>query len=840
MQLEARNTKGIRFELPGSQQHHPPIYPYSIDHIRLKIEPNLNAGAIKGEATIFAKALAEISTCELDAVDLDVSSVVDKTKSKLAYETHNDKLVINLGTRVSPNNDIILTISYTASPRKGFYFIRPDTERRLEAWTQGESNEARHWFPSIDHPQAKFKCDIDIVVPSQFQVISNGIRKGTPVQTSDKTTIHQWFMNRPIPAYLVSIVIGEYQLYQEKGNLFLYVPKGIKEEDRNRTFARTADMINFFKDYFKMCYPYEKYSQVTVQDFITKGMENASCTTLTVDTIHDKRVEVDYPSENLISHEIAHQWFGDLVTCRDWQDLWLNESFATYCEALYQESRKGKDEYHQLMIENADTYFEEAGSRYIRPIVTNVYKHPDDLFDTHSYEKGACIINMLRHLIGDEDFNTSIRKYLENFADKTADTHDLINVLQSVTEKNLKQFFDQWIFRAGHPELEVEFISDNNMSRVRISQVQSGDLFDFNIEIKIAFGKDTEQIFKVNLRSRESILSIPTEGRAVDWFSIDPEFKNLAKIVSIKAPQELLINQLRLGRTIFECVQAARALKAYSSLLVVTALKDAILSDKFWFVRAEAARSLGTVMEEYAYDALKECLTKVEDPRVRRALVAAIGAFRRKETIDMLKPVLDSNTESYAVQSQVATAMGKTKEPQMVAMLKAIIEDKETYLDLVARGAIAGLKEFAGDNDVASFILEKSKYGNRQKIREAATSALGKFAAGDKRIADDLRNVLLRDKWFRIRKNACIALAEAEITDAISDLKWVADHDIDAGVRRVADECVISLEEKLELSKRRILQPAEVGEIMEEQLRKKRAMHIEFLSRMDSYHNREC
>lgn len=315
------------------------------------------------------------------------------------------------------------------------------------------------------------------------------------------------------------------------------------------------------------------------------------------------------------------------------------------------------------------------------------------------------------------------------------------------------------------------------------------------------------------------------------------------QIVSIKAPWELLVNLLEHGRTIIERVQAARALKVYSSRIVVRALKERVLSDKFWFVRVEAAKTLGTIKEEYAYEALKDCLTKFQDPRVKKATIAAIGEFRRKESIDMLKPILDSDSESYGVQSAVATAIGMTREPSALPLLKSATL-KETYMDLLAQGAIAGLKEFAGNKEVADLLLEKSKYGNRNKVREAATLALGKYAAGNQQIIDHLRNNLLRDRWFRVRKNTCKALADAEITDAIADLSWVADHDIDAGVRRIADECIFLLEQKLEISRQMIMAAGvepKVGAIerLEAQLTKKRKMHIEFLSKMDSYESRD-
>jgi aminopeptidase N len=276
----------------------------------------------------------------------------------------------------------------------------------------------------------------------------------------------------------------------------------------------------------------------------------------------------------------------------------------------------------------------------------------------------------------------------------------------------------------------------------------------------------------------------------------------------------------------------------------VNALHDAILSDKFWSVGVEAAKSLGTIKENYAYDALKDVLAKVKDPRAKRAVVGALGEFRRNELFGLLKPILESSTESYAVQSEAATAIGKLKEAQQIPMLESLIDGEETYLDLLAQGAIAGLKEFAGDKKVASIILKRSEYGHRSRIREAATLALAKFAPSNTQIVDHLRFHLLRDKWFRIRKNACKALAEAEITDSISDLQWVGEHDIDAGVRRVADECTLILKDKLELTKQGSqLKPVRTGQgpedEAEEKATKSRKMHIGFLNKIDRFESHD-
>jgi aminopeptidase N len=283
----------------------------------------------------------------------------------------------------------------------------------------------------------------------------------------------------------------------------------------------------------------------------------------------------------------------------------------------------------------------------------------------------------------------------------------------------------------------------------------------------------------------------------------------------------MLVMQLQNGSTVVERVEAARALKSDSSDAVIDSLYAAVTKDKFWMVSAEAAKSLGTTRTDYAYEALKKCL-RVEHPKVRRAVVRALGEFKREELLDLLKPVLNSD-ESYFVESEAATAIGKTKNRQAVAILKKAVEST-SFQNVIAQGAITGLKEFAGDKEIASFLVDKSRYGNHHRIREAATFALGKFVREVPGVSDHLK-VLLQDKWFRVRINACRAFADAEDVKAIPELAKAVENDLDHRVRRVAEECI-------NLIKESTTKPREVAEIREE-LDRIKSKNLELLQKVD-------
>lgn len=803
-----------KFELPGSKPHYPPSLPFVITHMRLAIEPDLQERSISCEQRLSITILQDTDTIELDAAELQVRWVA--AGSKLEFRSLEDKLVVKLGRTMKEGNKIELNISYAAKPRLGFYFVAPDKhypDKHLEAWTQGEATQAKYWFPCIDHPQVKFSSEISVTVQPGFTAISNG--KLLKVEQRGKKQVYHWSEQNPHPAYLASVVVGKYAEIKD-GNLQYYVPPE-RKLDAARSFDQTPKMIKFFEEYLGTKYPYEKYSQVAVQDFIYGGMENPSCTTLTLDTLHDKKAHVDFTSDYLVSHELAHQWFGDLVTCRDWQHIWLNEGFATYCEALYWEASRGNDEFQYYVMQTADDYFEEAGTRYLRPIVTKIYKHPDDLFDRHTYEKGGSVLHMLRHHVGDKYFRRSLKTYLQRFANGTAETDDLRKVFELETGKSLQQFFDQWIFREGHPELKVDFSHDGDIVKIKVEQAQAGEPFEFALDIKLAFARGKKN-YTFKISEKESMFQIPVDGE-VEWFSIDPQFKIL-KTISIKAPKEMLVRQLQEGETVIERVEAARALKDKSSDAVIDALKDAVLHDKFWGVAAEAAKALGAIRTDYAYEALKKCLS-VKHPKARRAVVKAIGEFKKEETLELLRPVLQKD-ESYFVESEAATAIGKTRVRQAIPILKKATATN-TFQNIVAQGAIAGLKEFAGEKEIADFLMEKSKYGNYYRTREAATFALGKFA--DSHVVVDHLKSLLTDKWFRVRINACRALADAELTKAIPDLARVAEHDLDHRVRRVAEECINIIKEATK-------KPKEVAQ-MREELDRVKSKNLELLQKVD-------
>ena len=833
------NLSNPKFDLPTSNFHYLPSLPFTVERLKLDLLVDFSQKQIICDQELTIRSLQTTSRISLDCSELEINSVCtvnDQSSIPLEFKILDEKLEIKLQNEIPELTQLIIRITYKGSPKRGFYFIDIDqgSKKSYQAWTHNEPSDAKYWFPCLDYPMSKFRTEMSVTVSSEYSVISNGILldivKGETMHNGEKVQSlrYLWQEDSPIPAYLVSLVIGQFkeirEQHHEKTDLIFYIPHE-REDDANRSFINTGKMLKFYENYLGINYPYEKYSQVTVNKFAVGGMENSSCTTLTINTLHDERADMDYSSDPLVSHELAHQWFGDLVTCRDWQDIWLNEGFATYCEALYWEHSRGKDEYLYYVYLLFEDYFDEYKNKYARQIVTNFYAYQDDLFDRHTYEKGASIVHMIRNVLGEGRFRNCLKTYLKTFSNGVADTHDLRRIIEDKTGISFQRFFDQWVFNKGHPTLKIEIETRPDLISVRVEQIQE-NLFDFQLEIKVSYDEiethSSPSIHLLRIKDRICIVEIHLEYGIdrIRWISIDPFLKILKEIKNIVTSKEFLLRQLANAETIIERVDAARALKDYITSKTVEALGYAIINDNFWGVSVASAKSLGSIKSNDSYNKLKDCFLQVKHPKIRRAIIRALGNFRKQETIDLLKEVIESPKESYFVIMEAAIAIGKARVHEMIPCLVRLIDTK-SFQNVIAQGAILGLREFKDDEDVAATLLEKTSKKYDDKIRETAAYSLGQFAKHGK-IYTHLSH-LLTDDCFRVRMNACRAFEESEIIKSVEELTYVAEHDIDNRIRRVAFEAIHKIRES---------NKSNVAELVEE-LDKLKFSNAELLQRVE-------
>ncbi len=470
------------YALADAKPHFAPDRPCDIVHIALTLHLDIAQQTLKGTCATTIRAVQETVSClTLDAVDLQIAQVRQSKGAALAYDYDGQRLRVTFPEPLRRNAEATVAVDYSVTkPRLGLYFITPDAaypHKPVQVWSQCQDEDARYWFPCFDAPNEKATTEMTVTVPQPYFALSNGTLLSTTRDEAAGTITCHWLQDQPHATYLMTLVVGEFSERTEivDGGIPVqwYVTPG-REDDGQRSFGDTPEMVRFFSQQLGVPYPWNKYAQIAVSDFVFGGMENTTATTQTDLTLHDARAHLDFSSNGLVAHELAHQWFGNLLTCKHWSHAWLNEGFATYLDALFHEHHKGTDEFRYYMHQNAQAYFREDREAYRRPIVTNVYKEPIDLFDHHLYEKGSLVLHMLRYMLGDDAFWSSLTQYVTSNRHQVVETVDLERAIETATGRNLQAFFQQWVYKGGHPEYQVEFAWDEatRIATVTVKQQQ--------------------------------------------------------------------------------------------------------------------------------------------------------------------------------------------------------------------------------------------------------------------------------------------------------------------------------------------------------------------------------
>ena len=780
------------FVLPGDEAHWPRDRSCDIVHLKLELNLDVDNKRLEGVATHTLAAINDgLASVELDAAELQIRSVSSADGTPLQYAYEDNLLRIDFATSINSGEQVIIQTSYECTPRRGLYFNAPDAgypDRPRQVWTQGEDEDSRYWFPCLDYPNERFTSEIIVTVPRAWTTISNG-RLVSVTENGQVKTCH-WSQEVPHPTYLMSLVAGEYTEIRDEWDgvpILYYAPQG-REEDTRRAFGNTPKMMRFFADRIGAAYPWHKYSQVAVADFIFGGMENTSATTMTDSLLHDERAHLDYSADGIVAHELAHQWWGDSLTCRDWSQSWLNEGFATYFDLLFKEHDRGVDEFRYAVLQDANSYLSEDSGHYRRPIVNNVYNQPVDLFDRHLYEKGGLVLHMLRSVLGDELFWKAMRHYYAKHAGDSVTTEDLQRAVEEATGKNVDWFFHQWVYRGGHPDFKVTYSwdEDTNTAQLTVSQTQASDEITpiFRVPAEVAFvTSEGRRTLRLNLSQKEQTFyfSLDEKPKMVQF---DPGYWCL-KTVEFTRPKEMLLYQLEHDEDVIGRIQAAQDLAKLGAPDCVDALKAAVLNDGFWGVRAEAARALGTIKSDSAMNALIEC-TSVPHPKARRAVVAALGKFKEEAALQALLPFLEQD-ESYFVEAEAARSIASTKRPEAFDLVSNVL-GRHSFNEAITVQALIGLGELKDDRAIA-VAKEWAAYGKPSRAREAALSCLGKLGEGKSDIVELLAGYV-DDPWLRARSSAVGALQEIKDEKAVRALSARIPRELDGRVVRRCREAI--------------------------------------------------
>jgi aminopeptidase N len=826
--FDSENNGHKSFELPGAKPHYNPDRPGQVKHIFLDLVLDIPNKSFQGTCTITLTPIRRgIQQLVLDAVDLNITSVqIDQTPQAFDYD--GEQLHIQLQAPTEIGKDIKIAIAYCVEkPQRGLYFISPDKHypnKPTQVWTQGEDEDSRFWFPCFDYPGQLATSELRVKVPKQFIAISNGELIATEEAGEDK--IYHWLQQQVHPTYLMTLAVGDFAEIRDEWNgkpVTYYVEKGYEEEAR-RSMGKTPRMMEFFSEKFGYPYPYPKYAQVCVDDFIFGGMENTSTTLLTDRCLLDERAALDnMRTESLVAHELAHQWFGDLVVIKHWSHAWIKEGLASYSEVFWTEYEYGSDDAAYYLLGEARSYISEDSSRYRRPIVTHIYREAIELYDRHLYEKGACVYHMIRTELGDDLFWKAIQTFVQDNAHNTVETVDLLRAIEKATGRNLLFLFDQYVFRGGHPDYKVAYSwdADSQLAKVTVIQTQAkegkngsnSELFD--LKIPIAFGYTDQEsgtvtdsklkTFTVRVHEREQSFYFPLEKKP-EFISFD-RGNNYLKTVSLEYPVAELKAQLKFDPDPISRIYAAKALAKKGSLEAVNALSDALTGDAFWGVRAEVATQLAKVKLDQAADALIAGLNDT-DVRVRRSVVEALSKVKTEQSYDALKQLLEKGDASYYVEAAAARALGgmvsatlKDKEDEVLQLLTNVLRERTGWNEVVRSGAIAGLSKLKSSPVALEVILEYTTPGVPQPLRLSAIRALGAISTGQTPnntdwILEQLEQ-LAGETFFLTQVAVVGGLGQMETPKAIGVLRSLADQTPDGRVRRIAEEAIATVQSRV-------------------------------------------
>jgi aminopeptidase N len=762
---------------------------FDLQHLKLDLSFDLSARELIGAATLrMAPLSGDLRQLTLDSANLDVESVTVDGRA-LQFRTEGDRLVITMDRQYPAGAPLDFIIRYHAQPRRGLFFILPDDHhpnRPRQIWANGDTagGNNRYWFPAYDFPNDKTTTEMLVTLPAGWEALSNGKLAGNSENKSAGTRTFHWLQDQPMSTYLVSLVAGEFdkRTANWKVPVEYYVPRG-KAADIPRTFDRTIPMLEYFSANIAP-YPWAKYAQAAVDTF-GGGMENTSATTLGASAVLDAREFEDRREgvDSLIAHEMAHQWFGDLVTCADWRHTWLNEGFATYFAALWQEHADGRDvfDWNQL--------------RAARGIVNAPQLYsvvPQDGQDENAYafiyNKGGWTLHMVRGQLGDARFWKAIQYYTRKFSYQTATTSDFVRAISEATGQDLEWLFDQYVYKPGHPAFEVswDYNGDTHQLRLVVKQTQKADgkaaPFRIPIELEVLGDAGTENFrIQVSKESEDFHFTVASRPRTVLF---DPR-DIMLKTVAFQKPAAEWIWQMEHAARAVNRAEAAIALGAVNEPEAAAALARAGLADRFYGVRIEASASLGRLRGDAARTALIRMLQDT-DARVRSAAAGELGRLERDPpTITRLLDMARQDT-SFAVRQSALVAAGRLKPDKALEVLKPFLQVDSPHQQM--RAATVQALELAGDDAAFSSILELS-YDTEDRVRQSALSALATLGQGKDAVRERLLNAL-QDPDKGDRATAVFALQRRREMAAIEPLERLSESEALPNIARAARNAV--------------------------------------------------
>lgn len=646
------------------------------------------------------------------------------TQTELKYDYDSLLITIELGKIYSKNDSLKIFIDYTSKPNelteggsdairsdKGLYFINEkgeDKDKPQQIWTQGETESNSAWFPTLDSPNQKSTEEIAITVDEKYKTLSNGILSYSEIN-GDGTRTDFWEMNMPHAPYLFMMAIGDFALVKDtwRDIEVNYYVEHKYEEYAKDIFGLTPEMLEFFSNKLGVDYPWQKYSQVIVRDYVSGAMENTSAVIFGEFAHQTKREMIDGSAgEDVISHELFHHWFGDLVTCESWANLPLNESFATYGEILWREYKYGDDKAAEGLQSDLNSYLQRSKHGDLKDVVRFDYAKREDMFDGHSYQKGGRILHMLRNYIGDDAFFASLKLYLESNKCTDVEMHQFRLACEKVTGEDLNWFFNQWFYASGHPELNIDYSYNDSLKTqtITVKQMQKLDkipLYYIPLNIDIYVGGEIE--------TKEVIID-----KVLNTFTFEVSSK--PDLVNFDADKMLLCEKVDNHESIeewsFMYHNAPRYLDRYEAIKEASKSGDDIatktilhaLSDKYSYLRRTSIRGIKKAAnknKEEIKSKLLDLAKNDNDSKVRGDAIAALATYFKDDENAKAVMINGISEESYYVIGKSLSSLSKVSYEDAMKFAKSLENDSNSR---IKNSVCAIYAEHGGEEQNAFFI----------------------------------------------------------------------------------------------------------------------------------------
>ncbi len=606
------------------------------------------------------------------------------TLDKLYKEGENYTIYINY---ISKPNDLKVKGSAAITDAKGLYFINPtgeDKEKPTQIWTQGETEANSAWFPTIDKPNQKTTEEIYMTVPSKYVTLSNGILVSQK-KNADGTRTDYWKMDLPHSPYLFFMGVGDYVIVKDhykKLPVDYYVEKEYAPYAK-QIFGETPAMIGLFEKLTGVPYAWPKYDQIVGRDYVSGAMENTTATLHQESANQNARQLVDGNIwEEVIAHELFHQWFGDLVTTESWSNITLNESFADYSETLWDTYRYGADAGDEHIEENRQAYLSNPNDA-TKDLVRFYYKDKEDVFDGVSYPKGGAILHMLRNYVGDSAFFKSLNLYLTTYKFKNAEAQQLRLAFEQVTGRDLNWFFNQWYYGSGQPDLNISYDYSNGNARVIVEQTQkTGKIFKLPAAVDVYSEGASKKRYKVWVENKIDTFYFAS-GKKPSFINVDAEKILLSRKTDNKSAEEFQ-QQFKYAPLYLDRKEAL----AYFAGNKMSDLASG-LNDKYHGLRLYTLQQLDE-NKSYTVPSILSVIEQVADKDPNKLVKAKALEILAKVSDKKYEPLFNKyvNDSSYSVSGEALKGLINLDPSNAYSIAKKYSADAKGKLGEVVTGAI--------------------------------------------------------------------------------------------------------------------------------------------------------